>query len=306
MRETRTTGVRSLRAGPSFARTGALMLGLAVTLPMLEACAVPVEVGLDDAEANRVFLALDRGGVDATKEQDPSADGRWRVTVAREDVARALLAMREDDLPRRPTTGGDSASGKGALVPSEAAERAQLLAVTAGELRATLESIEGVLAARVHLSDPSGAGTGMFQEATPPARTSASVLFEYRGATPPVSADSVQRLVAGAVAGLAPMDVAVVLVSRTAPASSSGGGVLAHVGPIAVARSSAQKLQGALAGLVSLAAVLAGAVLFLYSRLAQTRSMLASSSAPPGDEPSHAERVEHAENEQPAGLRRGT
>lgn len=310
MGETGTTGVRGLRAGRSFASTGALMLGLAVALPALEGCSVPVEVGLDDAEANRVFLALDRAGVDALKEQDPTAEGRWRVSVAREDVALALQAMREDDLPRRPTSAGDSAGGKGALVPSEAAERAQLLAAIAAEVAATLESIEGVLAARVHLSDGSngsvGARTGLLQEATAAARPSASVLFEYRGATPPVSADSVQRLVAGAVAGLAPMDVAVVLVSRTAPASSPGGGLLAHVGPIAVARSSARKLQAALAGLVSIAAILAGAVLLLYSRLAQTRGKLeASSSAAPGDEPSPAERVERTDGEQRAGLRRG-
>ena len=217
-----------------------------------------------------MFLALDRAGVDATKEQDPSSDGRWRVSVAREDVARALIAMRDDGLPRRdPATVEAAGGGKGALVPSETAEQAQLLSATSADLRASLESVEGVLGARVHLSSPPA--TPFRDGALPVGRGSASVLLEYRGATPPLSADAVARLVAGAVSSLAPTDVAVVMVSRSAPAAPSGG-VLAHVGPIAVARSSAQKLQAALACLVSLVAILAGAVLLLYSRLAQARS----------------------------------
>jgi type III secretion protein J len=264
----------------SAARTSAVAAALAFTLA---ACGVPVEAGLDDAEANRVFLALDRAGVDATKEPDPAAEGRWRVNVAREDVARALLAMKEEDLPRREVPAAGAAAGKGSLVPSEAEEQAQMLAATAQELRASLESIEGVLGARVHVSVPPAGGLREGPQTSPAARASASVLFEHRGATPPVSADSVQRLVAGAVAGLAPTDVAVVMVSRSSPAAPAAG-VLSHVGPIAVARSSAQRLQGALAGLVSLAAVLAGAVLFLYSRLAQARAVASAPAPGPGDE----------------------
>ena len=71
------------------------------------------------------------------------------------------------------------------------------------------------------------------------------MLLEHRGSTPPLSADSVQRLVAGGVAGLLPTDVAVVLVSRPAPASPASS-ELGHVGPIAVARRSMRELQAAL------------------------------------------------------------
>ena len=268
-------------------------------------CGVPVEAGLDDAEANRVFLALDRAGIDATKEQDPSSEGRWRVNVPREDVARALAAMKEDALPRGAATAGSPAQG--ALVPSEAAERAQLLAATAEGLRSSLESIDGVLRARVHLAapDPSGAGAVLRDTFAPTTRGSASVLFEYRGATPPVSADSVQRLVAGAVAGLAATDVAVVMIPVTAPPSPASGG-LGHLGPIAVARSSMAKLEGALAALVSIAAMLAAAVLVLYSRLGQARLLLRSAVAEgKADDTLHDGSVS-GPREQPAALRRGS
>jgi type III secretory pathway lipoprotein EscJ len=121
----------------------------------------------------------------------------------------------------------------------------------------------------------------------PPSRGSAGVLIEHRGATPPVSAESIQRLVAGGVAGLVPADVVVVMVARPAPVGLDSADGLAHVGPIAVTRASMRQLQAALIALVALVAALAGATLALYSRLARARSALAGDlpltpGAPPG------------------------
>src|SRR5579859_1997513 len=235
---------------------------LAVTA-VLAACGVPVAGGLDDVEANRIFVALDRASVDGVKEQDPAGEGKWRVTVARDDLPRALAVMREEDLPRRDPLGVVDAVGKGSLVPSEAAEHAQLVAATARELERSLEGIDGVLNARVHLNVPS---PNPLRDAMP-ARGSAAVLVEHRGATPPLSAESIERLVAGGVAGLAPTDVVVVMVARPSPVGAEGEGGLAHVGPIAVTRASMHPLQAALVALVALVAALAGATLTLYSRL---------------------------------------
>lgn len=243
---------------------------------VLAACGVPVAGGLDDVEANRIFVALDRASVDAVKEQDPAGEGKWRVTVARDDLPRALTVLREEDLPRRDPPGVIDAVGKGSLVPSEAAEHAELVAATAGELERSLEGIEGVLKARVHLNVPS---PSPLRDAIP-ARGSAGVLVEHRGATPPVSAESIQRLVAGGVAGLAPTDVVVVMVARPGPAGWEGEAALAHVGPIAVARASIHPLQAALVALVALVAALAGATIALYARLVRARSALSGDPPP--------------------------
>ena len=258
---------------PALALRASLTLAVSA---MLAACAVPVAGGLDDSEANRVFVALDRASVDAVKEQDPTGEGKWRVTVARDDLPRALSVMREEDLPRREPPGVIDAVGKGSLVPSEAAEHAQLVAGIAGELERSLEGIDGVLKARVHLNVPA---PSPLRDA-PPARGTAGVLVEHRGATPPVSAESIQRLVAGGVAGLVPADVVVVMVARPAPAGLEVTDGLAHVGPIAVSRASMRQLQGALVALVALVAALAGATLALYSRLARARSALAGDLPP--------------------------
>ncbi len=233
----------------------------------LAGCTAPVAGALDDSEANRVMVALDRAGVDATKEPDPTAEGKWRVDVPRDDVPRALAVMRDESLPRVAPSGVLEAVGKGSLVPSEAAEHAQLVAGIAGDLERSLEGIDGVLSARVHLNVPT---PGPLRDLAPP-RGSASVLLEHRGSTPPLSADSVQRLVAGGVAGLLPTDVAVVMISRPVPAAPAAG-ELGHVGPIAVARRSMRELQGALVGLVALVAILAAATLVLYARLTRARA----------------------------------
>jgi type III secretion protein J len=238
-----------------------------IVLLAMAGCSAPVAGALDDAEANRVMVALDRASVDATKEPDPTVEGKWRVEVAREDVPHALVVMRDEELPRVGPAGVLDAVGKGSLVPSEAAEHAQLVAGMGGDLERSLEGIDGVLSARVHLNVPT---PSPLRDLAPP-RGSASVLLEHRGSTPPISADSVQRLVAGGVAGLLPTDVAVVMISRPAPAAA-GGSELGHVGPIAVARRSVRVLQGALVGLVALVALLAAATLALYARLTRARA----------------------------------
>jgi type III secretion protein J len=245
---------------------------LAIALAGTVGCAVPVAGALDDGEANRIVVALDRASVDATKEPDPAAENRWRVIVARDDVPRALSTMRDAELPRTPPPGVLDAVGKGALVPSEAAEHAQLVAGVAGELERSLEEVDGILAARVHLSLPE---EGPLRDGRSAMRPSGSVLLTHQGSTPPLSADSVARLVAGGVAGMVPADVTVVMVPRPAPPAPTGDG-LGHVGPIAVARTSLRELQAALVGLVALVALLAAATLALTSRLTRARAELAA------------------------------
>lgn len=244
-----------------------LHLLLAAGALSLLGCAVPVASALEEVDANEVVVTLDQAGIDATKEADPTTEGRFRVTVMRDDSARAMATLAEEQIPRARPKGVLESVGQGQLVPSQTAEHAQLVSGMAGELERTLRAIEGVRAARVHLSvppkDPLRDG--------PAGKTTASVLLEHRGTTPPVTAESVQRLVSGGIPNLAPADVAVVMVPRAQrPAAQPGD--LAHVGPIAVARASATTLKGALAGLVLLVLVLASAALALFVRLSRLRS----------------------------------
>ena len=244
----------------------ALRCGLGLALVTLAGCAVPIAAGLEEGDANRVVVALDQAGIDAAKESDPGTEGRFRVTVPRDDAARALATMADEQLPRPKSRGLLEAADRGQLVPSQAAEHAQLVAGLSGELERTLGGIEGVLAARVHMNLPPR--DGLRDGPTP--KATASVLVEHRGTTPPLATESIQRLVAGGAPGLAPVDVVVVFVHHaTRPAA--GRADVGHVGPIAVARSSMTTLKVALAGLVLVVLALAAATLALYAKVARLR-----------------------------------
>ncbi len=153
------------------------------------------------------------------------------------------------------------ALGKGQLVPSADAERAQYAAGLAGELERSLETVDGVLRARVHLSLPD---PDPLRDAPTPKAT-ASVLLSLRAGATPLKADDVQKLVAAAAPSLAPADVVVVMVPRP-PLMPANGGALAHVGPIAVAPASEHLLVGVLATLLVLVGGMTAAMLVFYTR----------------------------------------
>jgi type III secretion protein J len=248
-----------MASGPRLLRWRAL-------IPLLLAvgalgCTVPIATGLDDNDANRIVVALDHAAIEATKEADPAVEGHFRVMVTHDDAARALGTMRSEQLPRPHTPGVMDTIDKGALVPSAAQEHAELVAGMAGDFARTLEGVDGVLSARVHLNvappDPLRLG--------PPPKTTASVLLEHRGATPPLTETSVARVIAGGVPDLALSDVAVVFVARPlAPVAPDAE--VHYVGPIAVTRASTRLLQWTMAALFVLIVILAAATLTLYFR----------------------------------------
>lgn len=235
-------------------------------LVMLAGCSVPVASGLDETQANLVVVALDRAAVGAEKEADPASEGRFRVTVGRDDAARAVTILREEDLPPPATTGLLEAMGKGSIVPSQLAEHAQYVAGVAGELERSIRGIDGVLTARVHLSLPKRDPFGDSARE----RATASVLVKHRGATPPIDAHDLRLLVAGAAPGLAAEDVSVVMLPRPAP-SPSAERELARVGPISVTRGSLGWLRLGIVVTALVYMALAGAVLALWMRLRRLR-----------------------------------
>jgi type III secretion protein J len=228
---------------------------------------VPVAGGLDEGQANRIVLALDRAGVGSEKETDPVTEGRYRVVVERDEAPRAITAMRAEDLPAPASLGLLDSMGKGALLPSRLAEHAQFLAGLSGELERTLLAIEGMLSARVHVSLPEN---DPLREG-PRLKPTASVLLQHRGATPPIDVHEVKRIVAGAAPGLAPDDVAVVMVPR--PPGNAADRALARLGPITATRGSVGLLRIVTAGVVAFDLALVVTVLLLWSRLRKLRAL---------------------------------
>ena len=141
-----------------------------------------------------------------------------------------------------------------------------MTAALSGELARSIESIDGVLDARVHIALPQQQVIGLD---APRPRARASVLVRHRGPGAPYDATSIQRLVAGAIEDMAVEDVAVVSVP-VAPAAE-GDRQLSQIGPFSVSRGSATGIKGAFAGLLATNLVLALGVALAFLRGSRIR-----------------------------------
>ena len=237
-------------------------LVVALLIPALCAgCEAELSSGLGESQADEIVLALDAAGIGAKKarERGSSNVATYRVTVEQEELTGALAVLHEAGLPRQREPGFAELFGEPGLVPSAAEERARYASAVAGELARSLESMDGVWRARVHVATPES--NGPLDDA--PAHARASVLITHTAGTS-VDEAAVQRLVSGAVDGLAPADVAVVLSRAPSPARHEPQ--LAHVGPFAVSRGSALALKAAFAATFALNLILAAALVWSRRR----------------------------------------
>ena len=202
----------SLAASPGRERL-LLLLGLLA----LAGCARDDLVhAVDEAQANAMLVALDDRGIRAEKQRDEGHDGGWVVSVARSEAAAARRILAEHDLPRTAAPGLGDVFGKPGMVPTPMEERARYLHALSGELARSVEAIDGVAEARVHLA--LAADDPLRAEAAPPPR--AAVLVKVRPRSrervEPM-ADGIRSLVAGAVAGLDATTVSVVVSEAATP-----------------------------------------------------------------------------------------
>ena len=170
--------------------------------------------GLEERQANQVLVALDDGGLAGEKRRDEGSEGRWLVEVARGDAARAQRLLAERELPRPEAPGFAAVFAKGSVVPTPAEDRARLLQALSGELSRSVEALDGVIEARVHVALPP---EDPLRGAPPPVR--GSVLVKVRAgerARVESQAGGIRALVAGAVPGLEAAQVAVVVSESTA------------------------------------------------------------------------------------------
>jgi len=192
---------------------------LALSLAALAGCAGEELLHrLEEPQANEVLVALDEAGLRATKEREDGGDGGWTVSVPARDAARAHRALAERSLPRARPAGFAEVFAKASMVPTPTEEHALYLHALAGELARSVEAIDGVVEARVHLGlpqpDPLRPGE------RPPPR--AAVLVKCRAASCPQVRGlegGVRALVAGAADGLDPATVSVVITEAAAAAS---------------------------------------------------------------------------------------
>ena len=255
-------------------RHSARVAGLAALVLTAGACSTNILHGIDERAANDAARALERAGIGAEKIPEEAggagAGARFTVRVARGDGARSLDLLRALGLPREPRHGFSETYGQPSLIPTASEERARYVDALAGEIERTLESVDGVVSARVHLvpqeSDP------LAVDDKPRAAARAAVLLATRPGHTPIAREDVQRLVAGSVAGLDATAVAVVVTA--APVAPEGEPTFAAVGPLRVTPGSRTLLVGALAAALGVLALLAALLLLTARRLASLERTL--------------------------------
>lgn len=187
--------------------------------------------GLDERQANEVLVALDERSIPAEKTRDDGAEARWRVEVSRGDAALAHRVLADRDLPRARPPGFADVFANGSMVPTPTEEHARYLHALGGELARTVEAIDGVVEARVHLGLPQPDPLRPAERVPP--RGAVLVKCRPAGCGAVRALDSgIRALVAGAADGLDPSAVSVVVAEAAEsapPARSSRRGSRALV-----------------------------------------------------------------------------
>jgi type III secretion protein J len=244
-------------------------------------CSTPIRHGLEESAANEVVTALERAGIGAEKQRDQSAGATgFIVRVADEDAVRALDLLHALGLPRGHRNGFAEVYAQPSLVPTVTEERARYVQALSAEIERTLESVEGVVGARVHLVmaevDP------LSVDGKPRVPAQAAVLLKSHPGLPPIKEADVQKLVAGSVPGLSPAAVAVVVTAATE--NSPTAPPLEVIGPLRMSPGSRPLLLTALAAALALLVLLAALLFFTARRLSTVHRRL-SHPPPPRSDP---------------------
>jgi type III secretion protein J len=188
---------------------------------VLSSCRRVLEEDLDQQSASEMVWVLFRAGIPAEKSGKKGQKNGWSVQVEEESVSRAMKVLREEGIPRPSHAGFMSVYRERGLIQGRLEEQALYLSALQEEIAQTLEGIDGVFSARVHVSMQTGSELNLDQ-AFP---ASAAVVIAYRskpGQGIPITAQEVRQIVANATAGLLPERVAVVF--SAAGSTSEGGG----------------------------------------------------------------------------------
>ena len=173
--------------------------------PLLIACCVLVAgcsrtvlfSELDERQANQVEGALLAANIDADKELSDSKKG-WKVLVERDDFPQAVELLRTQGLPRPSFDSLGTVFKKEGFVSSPLEERARYLYALSQELEHTIATLDGVIAARVHIALPQRDALE-----TNPKSASASVVITARPGSPVLDYETkIKAIVKDSVEGL--------------------------------------------------------------------------------------------------------
>jgi type III secretion protein J len=244
-----------------------LLIAVVIFALSLVACSQAINHGLSEDQANEIQVVLERNGIQATKAAEEGGETvAFTISVPKRDAARAMQILRENDLPQQQAKGFNEVFAKTSLIPTAMEEKALYLQAVCGELAKTIEAINGVVDARVHVVLPES--DILKQELQGPTTPKAAVLIKYkvrRNGEMPYKPDDIRQLVANSVEALKASDVTVVSSQVFGDTQPN----LIYVGPLKMTEDSRPYLFGAV-GFLVLILLLFGGILIMSARGAMT------------------------------------
>lgn len=203
-------------------------------------CKQAINQDLTEDQANEILVVLDQNGIHGEKVLIPGGETpKFSIQVGARDASQAWQVLRENDLPKPAKRGFSEVFGKTSLIPTAMEEKALYLEATTGELGKTIEAINGVIDARVHVVLPDS--DILKNELQGPTQPKAAVLIKYkvdRNGNAPYRAEDIRQLVANSIEGLKPTDVTVV----SSQVYSDRPPEMIFVGPLKVSRDTRNPL----------------------------------------------------------------
>ncbi|WP_244146535.1 type III secretion inner membrane ring lipoprotein SctJ [Paraburkholderia sp. BCC1876] len=179
-------------------------------LLLLAGCKTSLFEGLDEDQANHIVAALSHHGITGYK--DRNADKTWNVSVNDGDAVIATELASAYALPRGGHANLGELFSRQGLISSPEEDRVRYVYGLSQELSETLEKMDGVLLARVHIVLPAKDPMDPAQDALP----SASVMMRYRSDyNLDLLRDRIRAIVAGSVEGLTSARVSLTLLPVT-------------------------------------------------------------------------------------------
>ncbi len=149
-------------------------------------------VGLERQDVNQIGMVLGEAGIDF----DVASDGTT-VLVAAGNTSKARMLLAEKGLPTSANAGYELFDNVGSLGLTSFMQEVTRVRALEGEIARTIQTIQGIRAARVHLVMPERASFRRDQQ-----QPSASVVVRTAGFDSDRSANAIRHLVAAAVPGL--------------------------------------------------------------------------------------------------------
>ncbi|MFC1705327.1 hypothetical protein ACFL59_00715 [Planctomycetota bacterium] len=168
----------------------ALLVVAVVAVTLLSGCKEDIVYGVSQAEALEIVVKLGQHGIPATTQPEKSdKEPRFTIQVDGQSVLEAKELLLRQQLPKAQPAGLRTLFETQSMIPTSAEEKVRILIGLQGDLSATLETIDNVVDAQVHIVMPEA---NPLQSDSDRTDARAAVLMKYRA--PPLTEDEEKRL----------------------------------------------------------------------------------------------------------------